>query len=70
MVRELRDKDIVVFHCALSQQRGPKGALQYLRERDRMVGQGFVGERKDGEKLDDKQEVAVLDGGFVKWQQK
>ncbi|OAA66818.1 Rhodanese-like protein [Niveomyces insectorum RCEF 264] len=31
LVRKLRDADTVVFHCALSQQRGPGAALQYLR---------------------------------------
>ncbi|KAH6635006.1 hypothetical protein B0J18DRAFT_462147 [Chaetomium sp. MPI-SDFR-AT-0129] len=37
LVRQLRDKDTVVFHCALSQQRGPNAALRYLRERDRIL---------------------------------
>jgi hypothetical protein len=27
-----------VFHCALSQQRGPSAALRYIRERDRLLG--------------------------------
>lgn len=38
LARKLKDKDIVVFHCALSQQRGPSAALRYLRERDRLLG--------------------------------
>lgn len=59
LVRTLRDKDTVVFHCALSQQRGPSSALRYLRERERMDGEG-VGER---------QKVYVLEGGFVRWQE-
>jgi len=29
---------VVVFHCALSQQRGPSAALRYLRERERLKG--------------------------------
>jgi hypothetical protein len=29
---------MVVFHCALSQQRGPSAALRYIRERDRLLG--------------------------------
>lgn len=37
LVRQLRDKDTVIFHCALSQQRGPNAALRYLRERDRIL---------------------------------
>ena len=36
LVRTLRDKEIVVFHCALSQQRGPSSALRYLREKERL----------------------------------
>jgi rhodanese-related sulfurtransferase len=38
LVRKLKDKDTVVFHCALSQQRGPGAALRYLRERERLLG--------------------------------
>jgi rhodanese-related sulfurtransferase len=38
LVRELRDKEVVVFHCALSQQRGPSAALRYLREKERLDG--------------------------------
>ena len=37
LVRQLQDKETVVFHCALSQQRGPAAALRYLRERERVV---------------------------------
>lgn len=59
LVRTLADKETVVFHCALSQQRGPKAALRYLRERERLLG------ARD----DAKQKVLVLDGGFVKWQE-
>lgn len=36
LVRELKDKDKVVFHCALSQVRGPSAALRYIRERERL----------------------------------
>lgn len=59
LVRTLADKETVVFHCALSQQRGPKAALRYLRERERLLG--VVDEKK--------QKVLVLEGGFVKWQE-
>ncbi|EME43809.1 hypothetical protein DOTSEDRAFT_44167 [Dothistroma septosporum NZE10] len=60
LVRTLKEKETVVFHCALSQQRGPSSALKYLRERERL---------SEG---DDalKQKVFVLDGGFQKWQEK
>ena len=59
LIRTLKDKKQVVFHCALSQQRGPSAALRYMRERDRLLGP----DNKD-------QEVLVLDGGFTKWQEK
>lgn len=70
LVRTLKDKDTVVFHCALSQQRGPSSALRYLRERDRVQNGGRLGTRKDGEYVIKEQKVYVLDGGFVKWQEK
>ncbi|KAF2156745.1 Rhodanese-like protein [Myriangium duriaei CBS 260.36] len=54
LVRTLRSADIVVFHCALSQQRGPASALRYARERERK-GEG--------------QSVVVLEGGFSRWQE-
>lgn len=60
LLRTLKDKEQVVFHCALSQQRGPSAALRYARERERTLSPE---EYK-------KQEVYVLDGGFVKWQEK
>lgn len=84
LVRQLRDKQTVVFHCALSQQRGPSAALRYLRERERVLaaeegkrgkdgGQGGKGEGKvDGEEkveVGQGQEVYVLDQGFVGWQE-
>lgn len=48
-----------MFHCSLSQQRGPSAALRYARERERTLGP------QSGQ----TQEVYVLDGGFVKWQE-
>lgn len=65
LVRKLRDADVVVFHCALSQQRGPASALRYLRERERMGLGGFGSGSGEG----NGQEVFVLEGGFVKWQE-
>ncbi|KAL8830546.1 MAG: hypothetical protein Q9191_001369 [Dirinaria sp. TL-2023a] len=112
LVRKLADKQIVVFHCALSQQRGPSAALRYLRERESKglatndmsaaspagddEGGKVEGAREDivknvgaeGDEQGDRetailkdafprlgprhretQEVYVLDGGFVKWQE-
>ncbi|KAF2864422.1 Rhodanese-like protein [Piedraia hortae CBS 480.64] len=69
LVRTLKDDDTVVFHCSLSQQRGPASALRYLRERDCMVENGKVGKRSDGADVRAAQKVYLLDGGFTKWQE-
>ncbi|KXL42792.1 hypothetical protein M433DRAFT_54669, partial [Acidomyces richmondensis BFW] len=69
LVRTLKDFDMVVFHCALSQQRGPSSALKYLRTREGMVENGRVEARKDGKALTEGQKVYVLEGGFLKWQE-
>jgi Cdc25 family phosphatase len=82
LVRELQDKKTVVFHCALSQQRGPGAALKYIRERERMFpkrsskqqqqqqGAGGAGAEKDSAVEDEEeQKVYVLDRGFVGWQE-
>ena len=84
LVRKLKNTEKVVFHCALSQQRGPSAALWYMRERQRLFGSDSI---EDSVKLEEegdgdgtttrdsagavmKQEVYVLDGGFVHWQEK
>jgi rhodanese-related sulfurtransferase len=64
LLRTLKDKDKVIFHCALSQQRGPKAALTYARQREALAGK-LLG---DAEKKE--QEICVLDGGFNMWQAK
>ncbi len=74
IVRTLADKEIVVFHCALSQERGPRAARRYMEERERKVEKGEMGigtgeGSGDGEKRKE-QEVFVLDKGFVGWQEK
>ena len=113
LIRKLAEKEIVVFHCALSQQRGPSAALRYLREREsRGFGKSDDEEKGLGEDDEDvkeasqmedvpkevgaeeelekkrelavlkdaepiakpcqkafSQEVYVLDGGFVQWQE-
>ena len=60
LVRKLADKETVVFHCALSQVRGPKAAARYIRERERL-------EKDKGEKRE--QRVVVLERGFEGWQE-
>ncbi|KAF3359930.1 hypothetical protein VDGD_00756 [Verticillium dahliae] len=62
LVRRMQDKKTVVFHCALSQQRGPSAALKYLRERDQML-------RRENPAELANQTVYVLDLGFSGWQQ-
>jgi Cdc25 family phosphatase len=53
---------MVIFHCALSQQRGPFAALKYLRERDGLLAS--LGEEPPAE-----QEVYLLEQGFTGWQE-
>lgn len=70
LVRTLKDKQIVVFHCALSQQRGPSSALRYLREKERLEGNAAAEASGDGQGVvEGGQTVYVLEGGFVKWQE-
>jgi Cdc25 family phosphatase len=81
LVRNLKDQDTVVFHCALSQQRGPASALRYLREKERLAGSGNQESKtgkdeettegqSEGKQAEGKdQRVYVLDGGFTKWQE-
>lgn len=64
LLRTLKDKDQVIFHCAFSQQRGPGAALTYARERERLA-RTLLG---DAEKRD--QNICVLEGGFNMWQAK
>lgn len=83
LVRKLSNKEMVIFHCALSQERGPRAARRYLEERakklksgevDKLVGAPGI-EIKGGSIQKDttglkEQEVFVLDQGFVGWQEK
>jgi Cdc25 family phosphatase len=48
LVRQLEDKETVVFHCALSQQRGPAAALRYIRERERVLAVRKAAEQVGG----------------------
>ncbi|KAF7511550.1 hypothetical protein GJ744_004138 [Endocarpon pusillum] len=64
LLRSLKDKDRVVFHCALSQQRGPSAALRYARAREELAGKPV------GEAEKKPQEICILVGGFNMWQAK
>jgi rhodanese-related sulfurtransferase len=79
LLRVHRDKEKMVFHCMLSQQRGPSAALKLARamrdmaekegkeqggrESKRQTQQGEEDEQKKGK----MPEVCVLEGGFDVW---
>ncbi|KAI1358157.1 Rhodanese-like protein [Xylaria arbuscula] len=69
LLRRLEDKDTVIFHCALSQQRGPSAALRYLREKEAAVSSGGGTEATGLGEKKQRQKVYVLDQGFVGWQE-
>ncbi|KAL6717214.1 Cdc25 phosphatase Ibp1 [Lecanora helva] len=83
IVRTLADRQTVVFHCALSQQRGPSAALRYIRERESKMKKGELGTASPNQDSNIQDEgmqqeqasrgdqgIYVLDQGFVGWQQK
>ncbi|KIO29250.1 hypothetical protein M407DRAFT_242702 [Tulasnella calospora MUT 4182] len=69
LLKDTKDVPKVIFHCALSQQRGPWAALRYARRRkaDAEVTTGTDAAKAEPQK--DKQEIFVLEGGFTKFQQ-
>jgi Cdc25 family phosphatase len=82
LVKDCEDANIVVFHCALSQQRGPTAARAYARARtakDASTKASAPPEEEppqaaedSNDKTTDKkrpQEVYVLERGFVGWQE-
>lgn len=79
LLRANKDKERVVFHCMLSQQRGPKAALAYARakaydaekRRKESADEGEQEGESDSADLKVKtggQEICVLEGGFGNWQ--
>ena len=85
LVRTLKEVEIVVFHCALSQQRGPTAARRYVRERSKIPaasqdppstgpsdskGLCTTDSTETSNTTETLQKVYILDGGFVKWQEK
>ncbi|KFY22911.1 hypothetical protein V493_06236 [Pseudogymnoascus sp. VKM F-4281 (FW-2241)] len=67
LTRKLADKEIVIFHCALSQVRGPKAAAQYMRERDRLLGPQGAGRGEVGKTLvKNKVQNEATEGGASK----
>ncbi|ABN65968.1 predicted protein [Scheffersomyces stipitis CBS 6054] len=63
--QRLMDNEIndVVFHCALSQVRGPSSSLKFLRSLDDIKDNNL-------KKYFDNVHVYVLKGGFTRWQAK
>ncbi|KIW55716.1 hypothetical protein PV05_04446 [Exophiala xenobiotica] len=66
LVRTLKDKERVVFHCMLSQQRGPRAALRYARAKQ--SHEAKEQKLEQGEETKPAQEICVLQGGFGQWQ--
>ena len=84
LVRELRDVPTVIFHCTLSQQRGPTAARQYAAavansppssSAPKTVAPGVVEapteSKPEAKELcgPEAQRVLVLRGGFSRFQQ-
>ncbi|KAF1995408.1 hypothetical protein P154DRAFT_580847 [Amniculicola lignicola CBS 123094] len=61
LIRTLKDKDTVVFHCMLSQQRGPSAALRYLREKGRLDHLGITTSKGVGEEGNEAVEKGQLE---------
>ncbi|VDC00731.1 unnamed protein product [Peniophora sp. CBMAI 1063] len=60
LVNRTKDIPIVIFHCALSQARGPKAARIYSETRDNLQIAG----------KDQPHDVCILRGGFTEFQAK
>ncbi|THH15851.1 hypothetical protein EW146_g4691 [Bondarzewia mesenterica] len=60
LIKQTKDVPTVIFHCALSQQRGPKAAQIYAETRDNLQREG----------QDKSHQVFVLRGGFTEFQEK
>ena len=73
LLRLNKDKEKVVFHCILSQQRGPQAALKYARAMQAMEVREAKVRKKEGAgeasgETRKGPQVCVLEGGFGAWQ--
>jgi len=59
LVKDTKDVPQVIFHCALSQARGPKAARKYNDRRNQLLDEN-----------DTPHEVLILRGGFTEFQEK
>ncbi|KNZ57467.1 hypothetical protein VP01_2150g2 [Puccinia sorghi] len=71
LIDELRDVKCVIFHCALSQQRGPTAAKLYAHRREDKLFAGTLKSRfpfgEEAQTRGEAQEVMILEGGFKEW---
>ncbi|PLW16132.1 hypothetical protein PCANC_03925 [Puccinia coronata f. sp. avenae] len=71
LIEQLKDVKCVIFHCALSQQRGPTAAKLYAHRReDGLVSGSLKSSLAFGEEARARgaaQEVIILEGGFKGW---
>lgn len=68
LLSRLREKNqnTVIFHCMLSQQRGPSSAMRFMRYlNERLNISNDLNEKQFIENMN----IYVLRGGFGKWQQ-
>ncbi|WAR56740.1 hypothetical protein PtB15_7B590 [Puccinia triticina] len=71
LVAALKDVRCVVFHCMLSQQRGPTAASLYAHRRDAALASGALTSAlpfgAEARRRGAAQEVLVVAGGFRQW---
>lgn len=68
LVEKTKDVPRVIFHCTLSQQRGPKAALTYAKRRQAEKVAATDPDAPQPEQPQDEQEILVLRGGFAEFQ--
>jgi len=71
LIDQLKDVKCVIFHCALSQQRGPTAAKLYAHRREDKLYAGTLKSRlpfgDEAQTREEAQEVVILEGGFKAW---
>lgn len=71
LIDELKDIKCVIFHCALSQQRGPTAAKLYANVREDKLMNGKLDSSlpfgDEARARGEAQEVIVVEGGFKRW---
>ncbi|MBW0513084.1 hypothetical protein O181_052799 [Austropuccinia psidii MF-1] len=71
LIEKLTDVKCVIFHCALSQQRGPQAAKLYAELREDKLEKGQLKSSLpfgvEARARQEAQEILILQGGFTKW---